>query len=413
MPKFTSLSLSEAQQRVIEVITPKSESRFIPTMEAEQCVLANDIIVKKNLPSFDNSAMDGFAFKYSDKGKKLKIVSTVFAGEKDVNCNIHDGECCKIMTGAKVPAGIDTIVPIENCSDVTNESVVVPENINRGDNLRKKGEELQSGEVLFHRGEILTAAHIALLASQGITTVEVIVPLNIAVVSTGDEIKEPWEAADEDEIFNANAFGIKSLLKQFGFEASYIGSIPDDLEKTIEFISQLNSYDVVITTGGISMGDADFLYQAFVANGLESIFHGVNVKPGRPTMMGKMGATLVMAMPGNPLTTMLNVFTLSIPALYKKQGTTNCYHSSYYVKSGKSLKLRTGRDNMVLGSVKEGVFSPTRDNKIGSGMLSPLAESNAIAYFADNVEGFDEGDLIKVVSLQDITRSHKINSINI
>ncbi len=411
MPKFTSLSLSEAQQKVIEAITPKTESRFIPTMEAEQSILANDIVVKKNLPSFDNSAMDGFAFKHSDKGKKLKIVSTVFAGEKH-SCKVEEGECCKIMTGAKVPQGVDTIAPIENCSDVTEESVVVPEKINLGDNLRKKGEELQAGEVLFHKGDILTAAHIALLASQGITMVEVIAPLNIAVVSTGDEIKEPWEEADEDEIFNANAFGIKSLLKQFGFGASYIGAIPDDLEKTIEFISTLNSYDVVITTGGISMGDADFLYQAFVANGLESIFHGVNVKPGRPTMMGKMGTTLVMAMPGNPLTTMLNVFTLSIPALFKKQGASECYHSAFYVKSAKTLKLRSGRDNMVLGYVKEGIFYPTRDNKIGSGMLSPLVESNAIAYFADNVEGFQEGEYLKVVSLQDISRSNMINSVN-
>lgn len=411
MPEFTSLSLSQAQEKVIEQIVPKIESCFIPTMNAEQRILANDIYVRKNLPSFDNSAMDGFAFKHCDKGKQLKIVATVFAGEKE-QCEIKEGECCKIMTGAKVPHGVDTIAPIENCQDVTDVSVVVPEKINQGDNLRQKGEELQAGEILFSKGEIVTAAHIALLASQGITTVEVISPLKIAVVSTGDEIKEPWENADEDEIYNANAFGIKSLLKQFGFEASYIGAIPDDLDKTIKFISKLKSYDVVITTGGISMGDADFLYQAFVANGLESIFHGVNVKPGRPTMMGKMDSALVMAMPGNPLTTMLNVFTLSIPALFKKQGARDCYHNAHFAKCGKSLKLRSGRDNMVLGVLKNGAFYPTRDNKIGSGMLSPLVESNAIAYFADNVDGFELDETIKIVSLQDITRSNTINSIN-
>ncbi|MEJ2415100.1 MAG: molybdopterin molybdotransferase MoeA [Sulfurimonas sp.] len=411
MAEFTSLSLSEAQQKVIDIITPKTESRFIPTMEAEQSVLANDIVVKKNLPSFDNSAMDGFAFKNSDKGKKLKIVATIFAGDKQT-CEIKEGECCKIMTGAKVPPSVDTIAPIENCQDVTAQSVVVPEKISLGDNLRKKGEELRVGDILFQKGEILTSAHIALLAAQGITLVEVVAPLNIAVVSTGDEIREPWEEADEDEIYNANAFGIKSLLKQFGFNASYIGAIPDDLDQTIAFISKLNSYDVVITTGGISMGDADFLYQAFVTNGLKSIFHGVNVKPGRPTMMGKMGTTLVMAMPGNPLTTMLNVFTLSIPALFKKQGARNCYHNALSVKMGQDLHLRSGRDNMVLGFLEEGCFYPTRNNKIGSGMLSPLVESSVIAYFADNVEDIKKDDIIKVVSLLDITRNYKINSIN-
>lgn len=411
MPKFTSLSLSQAQEKVIECITPKTESRFIATMEAQQCVLASDIVVRKNLPSFDNSAMDGFAFKYADKGKTLKITATVFAGETDL-FEIGEGECCKIMTGAKVPLGIDTIAPIENCTDITNESVVVPENIKQGDNLRKKGEELQAGELLFAKGDILSASHIALLASQGITAVEVVSPLSIAIVSTGDEIKEPWENAGEDEIYNANAFGIKSLLKQFGFEASYVGSVPDDLEETIKFIATLKSYDVVITTGGISMGGADFLYQAFEANGLDSIFHGVNVKPGRPTMMGKMGTTLVMAMPGNPLATMLNVFTLSIPALFKSQGATKCYHNALYAKVGKDLKLRSGRDNMVLGNIKEGIFYPTRDNKIGSGMLSPLVESNAIAYFGDTVKEMKKNTFIKVVSFQDITRSYSINSVN-
>lgn len=411
MPQFTSLSLSEAQQKVIEKITPKQESLFIPTMQAEKKVVANDIYVKKNLPSFDNSAMDGFAFLAQDKGKKLKIVDTIFAGQKH-ECEVKAGECCKIMTGAKVPLGVDTVAPIENCSDVTNTDVVVPQTISHGDNVRKKGEELRVGEILLKKGEIITAAHIALLASQGITTIEVVAPLKIAVVSTGDEIKEPWEDASEDEIYNANAFGIKALLGNFGFEADYIGSIPDHLQRTIEFISKLKSYDVVITTGGISMGDADFLYQAFVANGLESIFHGVNVKPGRPTMMGTMEDTFIMAMPGNPLTTMLNVFTLSIPALFKKQGALNCYHNALYVKTGSSLKIRPGRDNMVLGYMQDGVFYPTRENKIGTGMISPLIESTMIAYFADTVDGYNKNEYIKVVSLLDITRSYKINSIN-
>ena len=411
MPQFTSLSLSEAQQKVIDIVTSKKESQFISTMDAEQKILACDIVVKKNLPSFDNSAMDGFAFKYSDKGKQLKIVATIFAGDKQT-CEVKEGECCKIMTGAKVPSCVDTIAPLEICNDVTHESVIVPQKISQGDNLRKKGEELQVGEVLFQKGDILTPAHIALLAAQGITLVEVFTPLNIAVVSTGDEIKEPWEEADEDEIYNANAFGIRSLLKQFGFNASYIGVIPDDLDQSIAFISKLNTYDVVITTGGISMGDADFLYQAFVANGLQSIFHGVNVKPGRPTMMGKMGTTLVMAMPGNPLTTMLNVFTLCIPALFKKQGATNCYHNAMSVKMGQDLHLRSGRDNIVLGFLKNGCFYPTRDNKIGSGMLFPLVESSVIAYFADNIDTIKQGGNIQVVSLLDITRNYTINSIN-
>lgn len=396
--------------RIMEVIEPKKESFFLPTMDAQGSILAEDVFVKKDLPSFDNSAMDGFAYLEQDGGKKLKIVGKIFAGEKD-GCAIKEGECCKIMTGAKVPPSVNTIAPIEQCEDVTETSVTVPKLV-KGSNLRKKGEELRQGELLLARGEIIAPAHIALLAAQGITAIKVVAPLSIAVVSSGDEIKEPWEVADEDEIYNANAFGIVALLKQYGFAPKYAGAIPDDLTKSKEFISKLKSYDVIISTGGISMGDADFLYQAFSSNGLESVFHGVNLKPGRPTMMGIMDKTLVMAMPGNPLTTMLNVFSLAIPPLYKKQGASKCFAQPLYVKTAKALKIRPGRDNIILGYLQDGLFYPTRDNKIGSGMLSPLVQSSVVAYFGQDHCGFEQGEWIKVVSLFDAARELHYTIIN-
>ena len=411
MPQFTSLSISEALTKVVQSVTPKQESHFIPVIEALGRVLASDVKVVKNVPSFDNSAMDGFAYKYSDAGKELKVVAKVFAGDKEMPL-IGEGECCKIMTGAKVPESVDTIAPIERCSDVSEHSVVVPQDIPQGANLRKKAEELYRGDVLLSKGVVLQPADIALLAAQGYTTVEVVSKLNIAIVSSGNEIKEPWEQADEDEIYNANAYGIAALLKQYGFEAHYIGSVPDQLDASIEFLSKLKSYDVIITTGGISMGDADYLYQAFEANGLKSLFHGVNVKPGRATMMGHMGNTFVMAMPGNPLTTMLNLFTLSLPPLFKMQGAKKIYPRALCVKAAKSLQFRAGRDNMILGYMQENQFYATNDNKIGSGMLSPLSKSDVIAYFGDDIAGYESEQTILVVSLGDQQRCEVLQFIN-
>ncbi len=396
MKKLEIHTFNGALQMALERANATSRREIVMLDAALGHIVASDIICQKNLPSFDNSAMDGFALSAEDAGKQLRIVSTIFAGDIP-EAMLEEGCCYKIMTGAQVPPDADTIVPIEDCSEVTLQSVVVPEGLKRGSALRRKGEEQTKGAVLIQAGERLDFSHIAILSAQGIMAVEVYTPLSIAVVSTGDEIREPWQEASEDEIYNANAFGITALLRKHGFSPAYVGSIPDDLSESIAFIKELKCYDVIITTGGISMGDADFLEEAFIANGLKPLFHGVNVKPGRPTMMGIMGESLVMAMPGNPMTTLLNIFLLSIPVLRKLQGNTSPHHSTIQAPISQSLRLKPTRTNLVLGQMREGVFYVTRDNKIGSGMLTPLMESNAVAVFGEGVSEVSEGDGVEVV----------------
>jgi len=237
-------------------------------------------------------------------------------------------------------------------------------------------------------------------------------PLSIAVVATGDELKEPWESANEDEIYNSNASAIISLLEKYGFEGTYTGSIPDNLEESIEFIAQLKSYDVIITTGGISMGDADFLEEAFVANSLEILFHGIDVKPGRPTMIGTIDNTFVMAMPGNPLTAMINIFLLSVPILSKMQGKTAHHHDFVYAKNTKSFKARAGRANVVLGHMEEGKFTVTRNNKYGSGMMMPIVESNALVVLNESISVVEEETLLKVILFDALPSVKESKSIN-
>ena len=409
--QLDSLSLQDALQKALEAAPIKRETKIVMIDDALGKVLAEDLFVEKNLPSFDNSAMDGYAFRVADAGKRLKIKRSIFAGEKP-EATLGEGECYKIMTGAQVPSDADTIAPFEKCSDVSPKAVTTPADIQKGANLRKKGEETKVGDVLFTKGTRLGYAQVALLAAQGITAVKVILPLKIAVVSSGNEIREPWESASEDEIYNANAFGITALLRSYGFDAVYVGSIPDNLEQATNYLAGINSYDVILTTGGISHGDADYLYQAFVSNGMQPLFHGVAVKPGHPTMMGVMRDIFIMGMPGNPLTTMVMTHTLSLPVLFKMQGSTAVHHSATLAKMGQMLKFRGKRSNIVLGSVRSGLFHPTRGGKVGSGMLTPLCESNALAYFDESVQSVEEGDLVKVVMLHDITRSERFELMN-
>ncbi len=396
MKQLTYLDYKEAVEKSLTISEVTQKTEFISIENAIGRVFSSDVKCIKNLPSFDNSAMDGFAIKASDAGKKLEVKRVIFAGDADVG-TIADGECVKIMTGAKVPQGADTIVPVEDTLGFDEKHVTLPEEIKAGNHFRSKGEEQKEGTVIFSRGDRIDSAMVAILAAQGITMIEVFAKLNIAVLSTGNELKEPWEVASEDQIYNSNSYAIIAMLKEHGFDSQYVGVVPDSLEESIEFIKNLKSYDVIITTGGISLGDADFVAQAFIDNGLEVKFHGVKVKPGRPTMMGSMDDTLVMAMPGNPLTALVNTYLLGLPLIYKKSGSSEFYHDFVYAKNVKAYKVRAGRANVVLGDLKNGEFNVTRNNKYGSGMLMPIIESNAAMITLDSKGFVEEGEFIKVI----------------
>jgi len=411
MTRFDSPTLKEALLEAVRRAPGKTGRETVTSVRALGRVLAEDLPVRKNLPAFDNSAMDGFAFRHEEAGRRLRIVRTVFAGERP-EAMLKSGECYRIMTGAMVPADADTVVPVEKCSDVTATEVTIPEKAKAGDNLRRKGEELSEGMPLIRKGTLLGAEHIALLGAQGIMAVRVVPLPRVAVLSTGNEIREPWEPASENEIYNANAFGILAMLRQYGFEGEYHGRVPDDREETERMIAGLRDYDVILTSGGISMGEADYLYDAFLSNGLDPLFHGVNVKPGRPTMMGTMGRTFVMAMPGNPLSTLLNLHALGLPALFAMQGSTAVHHRCLFARMGTNLKLRGGRSEMVLGEIREGAFYPTRGNRYGSGMLTPLAESDAVACFGEEIRQVPEGSMIRVVLLNDPGRAERAECFN-
>jgi len=374
-------------------------------------VISSDIVCVKNLPSFNNSAMDGFAIKANDAGKTLKVKKVIFAGDNVEAC-LSKNECYKIMTGAKVPSDVDTIIPIEDVISFENDEVTINEKVKKGSCLRVKGEEKAVDEILFKKGEEITSSKIAVLASQGITKIKVYKKLSIAVVSTGNELKEPWEFANEDEIYNCNSYALISLLNEKGFDATYTGVVPDSLEDSITFVKNLASYDVVITTGGISMGDADFVGRAFLENGLETIFHGVNIKPGRPIMMGKMKSTFVMCLPGNPLTAMVNMHLFAIPVLNKIQGCKDIYHDITLAVNKQKFNTKQGRVNVVLGSCDKGEFKVTRNNKYGSGMITVLDESNCIV--VTNPERFEtkEDEMVRVIKFNCSYLNEQTNIFN-
>ncbi len=374
-------------------------------------VFSQAVICQKNLPSFNNSAMDGFAVKEADAGKTLSVKEVVYAGDVQT-ASLCDGECYKIMTGAQVPPDTDTVIPIENVVKFENNEVTLPETLSLGYAVRLKGEEAKEGETLFKEGEEITAGTIAVLASQGIVAVEVYKKISIAVVSTGDELKEPWENASEDEIYNCNSYAIIATLQSKGFDASYIKVIPDNLEETITFVSDLKSYDIIITSGGISMGDADFVGRAFEANGLVTLFDGVNIKPGRPLMMGRMDETFVICLPGNPLTTLMSLYLFAMPVIRKIQGYSAYFHNIECAKNSNDFKTKVGRTNIVFGTLQAAIFTATRGNRYGAGMITVVEESNAMMITNPTRSGCQEGDEVKVIRLDGIYLNEETDIFN-
>ena len=412
--KLNYLDFEIARQKSLDLVNQTTFKEIIPLSEAIGRVLSKDVICVKNLPAFNNSAMDGFAIKFSDAGKTLSINKVIFAGDKGekVEPTLKENECYKIMTGAKVPADVDTIIPIENCFDVTQNSVRIPLEIKKGANLILNGEEQKQGSVILKKGEKINSSFITLLASQGLVMVEVYKKISIAVLSTGNEIKEPWEQTDDEEIYNCNSYALISLLKEKDFDATYCGVIPDNLEESKAFIKNLKNYDVIISTGGISMGDADFVGEAFLQNGLEVAFHGVNIKPGRPIMMGKMQNTVVICLPGNPLTAMVNIYLFALSMLKKLQGETSINHGFVKAINQKEFKTKSGRVNVVLGRVQNGEFFVTRDNKYGSGMITVLYESNAILVTNEQTSNINQNQEVKLLEFNGKFFEENIDILN-
>jgi molybdopterin molybdotransferase len=395
--QYILLDPFEAVQKGLDLTTPITTSENVQILDALGRVLATDIICKKALPAFDNSAMDGYAVKVSDAGKVVKIKGTIFAGDFPKDAVISEGNIHKIMTGAMVPASVDAIVPFEKAEIIDEETIKLPEKIKDSQHIRRLGEEINCGEVILKKGDLLSPAHLAVLASQGISAVRIFRKLRVGILSTGSEIKEPWDKAEDYQIYNSNSTALYGCAKELGFDVSYLGAIPDDEDAIRDTITGFHNYDVIITSGGVSVGEADFTAKVFKEEGMTVHFHGMALKPGKHALYGVMGDTIIMGLPGNPLAS-LSVFMLfATPILAKRQGRSTYAHTTAVAKNAEAFKFKGRRANLILGTVENGEFTVYDSYKYGSGMLTPVTKSNAFIITKVGVEELTLGEEVKIV----------------
>jgi len=373
------LPFDSALATMLAQISPVTDTKTLPITQACNYVLAQAIDSPLNVPNHDNSAMDGYAFALASfsESKTLILVGRSMAGAP-YQGKCQAGECIRIMTGAKMPDDCDTVEMQEN-TDVNGENITFVNDKLLGANVRNAGEDIKQGQQVFSEGHRLTAVDIGILASLGVNDVEVYRQLKVAVIATGDELKLPGQALNEGDIYESNSFVLSAMLNKMHIEVIDFGVIADDFEAIKSaFIKADTQADAVISSGGVSVGDAD--YTKTVLDGLGQIdFWKIAMKPGKPFAFGRLKNSVFFGLPGNPVSALVTFHQLAMVALTKMQNASPLKRTTLKVKCISELRKFPGRMDFQRGLLsvnQQGETVVKSTGSQGSGILSSLANAN-------------------------------------
>lgn len=399
------LTFEQAKQKVLQAAstTKPLEQETILLMDALERITAKPIISPINVPGFDNSAMDGYAVRIDDikKSKILPLAGSIFAGDDITNLNWPEGTCLRIMTGAPVPIDADTIVMQEE-TEKTNAGISFLNEIKVNNNIRRAGEDVKKGSITFPVGKRLTIPTLSTLATFGISKLEVFKKLTVAFFSTGNELTPigqplPYIGA----IYDSNRFTLRLLLTQLNCEIIDLGIIPDDpikIKQTLELAS--TQADLVITSGGVSVGDADYTKKALQELG-EINFWKIAMKPGKPFAFGKIGKALFCGLPGNPVSTLVTFYQLVQPLILSLSGQKETYPTqlSFQVKSATNLKKSVGRLDFqrgILQTNSQGELEVTTTGQQGSHITQSFNDANCFIILEQERGNISKGEMVTV-----------------
>lgn len=389
-----AILIEDALRQIDEWVRPL-HSEIVSLEASLGRILSNEVIAVYNLPPFNNSAMDGYAIKHADAGKEVMVGKTIFAGD---NSDEWVKESCalKIMTGARIPLGADAIVPIEDIQSVADNVISLPFSIKQAQHIRYAGEDIRAGDLLLEAGIKLHAHHITMLASQGISHVYVTKRPRVAVFASGKELKMHFERVEDHQIHNTNTPTFLARAKELGCEVIFIGTAEDTLEDIRAHItSALEGSDLIITSGGVSVGDADFTKEAFSSFDYEAYFSQINIKPGKPTTFGRIGRTYVLNLPGNPLAAAINFEIFAQSVILKLHNARRPYIGSFKAKMKEDFSQRAGKYTVVPGYYDGEFFVPIA--KRSPGMISPLAQSNAFMITDDKIADIKKDETVLLI----------------
>ena len=403
-----ALPVHEAQHIIRECISSLHAVEHVALRSALDRVLAHDIVSPIDVPPHDNSAMDGYALRGAaldaTQPVTLKVVATALAGGA-CDRTVAAGECVRIMTGAAMPAGCDTVVPQELTQATSDSAVTIPPGVVKtGDNRRLRGEDLAAGKPALKRGKILRPADLGLLASLGIAEVPVQRRLRVAFFSTGDELRSIGEPLDPGCVYDSNRYTLYGMLTRLGCDIIDMGVVRDEpgaLEAALTHACE--NADAIITSGGVSVGDADYTRQLMNRLG-EVAFWKIAMRPGRPLAFGKITSNgksaWLFGLPGNPVAVMVSFYFFAREALLRMMGADSAPLPLVRVNASQAIRKKPGRTEYQRGIVSDdanGNRAVRLTGAQGSGILRSMSEANCIIVLSHDQGSVSAGDMVDVV----------------
>ncbi len=400
------ISVEEALQRILDAISPLAPTQ-VPLSDALGLTLAQDIVAHEDMPPFANSAMDGFALRSIDsqganvqQPSRLQIIGTIPAGSVATD-EVISGTAMRIMTGAPVPAGADSVVQVELTSVATAdpEWVEVFQEVSSGNNIRPAGEDIQCGQVVLRKGDELRAWDIGILATLGWSMVPVIRRTRVAILGTGDEIIDVDQALQPGKIRNSNSYLLEAAIRNTGAEPYRLGIARDTRESLQQKLQEAMHYDLIITSGGVSVGDFDLVKEMMNTHGSVN-FWRINMRPGKPVAFGRIGETPLLGLPGNPVSTAVTFELFGRPLLRKMQGQQHLFKPQIPVILGEDITERARRRHYIRARVQwqnDQWIAYTTGNQ-GSHIMTSLRGANALLVIPEN-QMRQRGDTVQAIML--------------
>jgi len=389
------ISVKEAQRKLIEVVTTSNQIA-VNVSKSAGYVLSKNISSPLDLPPFDQSAMDGYAIIADDylNGKPIEVIGESSAG-KSFNGKIKSGQAVRIFTGAEIPAGADVVVMQEKVSVKGNEIAIADENFRPGQNIRKRGSQIKKNELALPKGMVLNPATIGFLASMGLKSVSVYRKPNVVVIVTGNELQKAGTKLSPGKIFESNAVTIVAALKKEGIENIKTLYAKDDENKTRkEFLKALKVADFILFTGGISVGDYDFVGVVLKKEKVKEVFYKVKQKPGKPLYFGAKNKKYIFGLPGNPASVLTCFYEYVIPAIRKFSGYDYCHLPSVQLPLSERIQKKKGLTHFLKA------VTDFKTVKILEGQESYImrsyAEANCLVCLSEDDEIVEAGKIVEV-----------------
>ena len=401
-------SIIEALDIIATTITPV-DREIIPIEIAVGRVVTEDYIATFDLPRFNNSAMDGYAVKVSDAGKEVTCSDVIYAGDNP-EMTLNEKDSLKIMTGAPIPKGCEAIVPIENVKS-EGENIILPSDIKLNNFIRMAGEDIKKDTIFLTKGEVINAYTVASLASQGITHVSVRRVIKVAIFGTGDELRPHFEKIEAHQLYNSNSPMFLTRSKELGCDVRFIRTSADTLEALESSIKSTLDADIIITSGGVSVGDKDFTKEAFTNLGMQVHIDKIDIKPGRPTIIGSIDKTVIVNLPGNPLAAMVNYEIFVRAIIRKMSGKSDFRHTTIETKMKQDFSVRGGKYAVVLGKFDGTTFDALKSQM--PGMVSPMQDAQGLILITPGVKELKQDASVKMIPIKwEFTSSKKEELFN-